>query len=157
MSVAFGFYRIHFTLEFSFYAAALAILQSNDNQHLPKNMFGKRHLIHNQSFPLKALQAFVLLQIYDSREECLFCEASPSVQPELSHALYLLTFLMILHAADRQVFIITFLKIVKFNLIIIIGLSDWIHLQARLREAASAGQWKGRSLQPPESSTRCCF
>jgi hypothetical protein len=51
-----------------------------------------------------------------------------------------------LHATDRQVFIITFLKIVKFNLIIIIGLSDWIHLQARLREAASAGKWKGRSL-----------
>jgi hypothetical protein len=38
---------------------------------------------------------------------------SPSVQPELSHALYLLTILMILHAADRQFFIITFLKIAE--------------------------------------------
>ncbi|XP_057376750.1 adenylate cyclase type 2-like isoform X2 [Daphnia carinata] len=45
----------------------------------------------------------IYLWKFRSREECLLCTASPSIIPEVDHALYLFTILMVLHVADRQI------------------------------------------------------
>lgn len=43
-------------------------------------------------------------QLFDSHEECDLCTSSLAMPPEVGHSVYLLTILMVLHVADRQVF-----------------------------------------------------
>ncbi|KAI9552381.1 hypothetical protein GHT06_022747 [Daphnia sinensis] len=80
MAVAFGFYRINFLLKLTFYLAAMI----------------------TYSVLTLDIYADICLK-FDSREDCLLCTASPSIRPEVGHALYLFTILMVLHVADRQI------------------------------------------------------
>ncbi|KZS10628.1 Adenylate cyclase type 4 [Daphnia magna] len=80
MAVAFGFYRIHFLLKLTVYLAAMI------------------------TYSVLTLDIYSDICLkFDSREECLLCTASPSIRPEVDHALYLFTILMVLHVADRQI------------------------------------------------------